>query len=141
MRSRNGQVRATSIRNNGRVIRNAIEETVFLNSTLCTDKHLSYAVMPEYKHKRVNHSAKQHYVSGMADANGIERVRAVIKRRFYGICHVSGRKHLQRYLNMLLFRLNSGNVKIYMPKRIDTLLGCALVNDWHIIIWFHSKER
>jgi len=121
MRSRSGQVRATTIPNNGKIIRDVIKETVCINSTLCTDEHQSYVGMPEYRHRSVNHSAKQ-YVDGMAYTNGIESVWAVLKRGFYGVYHAFSRKHLQRYLNEFVFRLNSGNVKIHTLDRIDALL-------------------
>jgi transposase-like protein len=121
MRSRTGQVKATTIPNNGKVIRDVISNTVCINSTLCTDEHPSYVVMPEYNHRSVNHSAKQ-YVDGMAWTNGIESVWAVLKRGFYGVYHAFSRKHLQRYLNEFVFRLNSGNVKIHTLDRIDALL-------------------
>ena len=73
MRSRNGQVRATSIPNNGRAIRNITRETVCINAALCADEHSSYVGMPDYKYKSVNHSAKQ-FVDGMTHKNGIESV-------------------------------------------------------------------
>ena len=121
MRSRNGQVRATTVPNNGKIIRDVIKETVCVNSVLCTDEHQSYEGMPEYKHRSVNHSAKQ-FVDGMAYTNGIESIWAVLKRGLYGVYHAFSRKHMQRYLNEFVFRLNSGNVKIHTLDRIDTLL-------------------
>jgi transposase-like protein len=123
MRSRNGQVRAKSVSNNSaKTIKDVVQNTVCINSVLCTDEHPSYVGMPEYKHKSVNHSAKQ-YVDGMAWTNGIESVWAVLKRAFYGIYHAFSRKHLQLYLNEVVFRLNSGNVKVHTLDRIDALLG------------------
>jgi len=121
MRSRSGQVKATTIPNNGKVIRDVIKETVCVNSTLCADEHQSYAGMPEYRHRNVNHSAKQ-FVYGMAHTNGTESVWAVLKRGFYGVYHAFSRKHLQRYLDEFVFRLNSGNVKIHTLDRIDAML-------------------
>jgi transposase-like protein len=125
MRTRQGQVKAQTIPNNGKVIRDVIRETVRINSTLCTDEHPSYLGMPEYKHRSVNHSAKQ-FVDGMAHTNGIESVWAVLKRGFYGIYHTFSRKHLQRYLDEFVFRLNSGNVKFHTLGRIDALLGMCV---------------
>jgi transposase-like protein len=77
--------------------------------------------MPEYRHRSVNHSAKQ-FVDGMAYTNGIESVWAVLKRGFYGVYHAFSRKHLQHYLNEFVFRLNSENVKVHTLDRIDALL-------------------
>jgi transposase-like protein len=125
MRSRNGQVRATSIPSNEKVIRDVIKDTVCINSVLCTDEHPSYEGMPEYKHKSVNHSAKQ-YVDRMAWTNGIEIVWAVLKRGFYGVYHSFSKKHLQRYVNEYVFRLNSGNVKVHTLDRIDAMLGMCV---------------
>jgi transposase-like protein len=126
MRSRNGQVRATSVPNNSaKTIKDVIQNTVCINSVLCTDEHPSYDGMPGYKHKKVNHSAKQ-YVDGMAWTNGIESVWAVLKRAFYGIYHAFSRKHLQLYLNEVVFRLNSGNVKVHTLDRIDALLKMCI---------------
>jgi transposase-like protein len=81
--------------------------------------------MPEYKHRSVNHSAKQ-FVDGMAHTNGIESVWAVLKRGFYGVYHAFSSKHLQRYLNEFVFRLNSGNVKFHTLDRIDALLRMCI---------------
>ena len=125
MRSRNDQVRATTVPNNGKIIRNVIKETVCVNSLLCTDEHQSYGGMPEYKHRSVNHSTKQ-YVDRMAYTNGIESVWAILKRGFYGVYHAFNGKHLQRHLNEFVFRLNSGNVKIHTFDRIDTLLKMCI---------------
>ena len=121
MRSRSGQVIATTVPNNGKVIRDVIKEAVCVDSTLYTDEHQSYVGMPEYKHRSVNHITKQ-FVDGMAHTNGIESVREVLKRGFYGVYHAFSRKHLQRYLNEFVFRLNSGNVKVHALDRIDALL-------------------
>jgi hypothetical protein len=62
----------------------------------------------------------------MAWTNGIESVWAVLKRAFYGIYHAFSRKHLQLYLNEVVFRLNSGNVKVHTLDRIDALLGMCI---------------
>jgi transposase-like protein len=125
MRSRSGQVKATTVSNNGKVIRDVIKKTVCVNSTLCTDEHQSYAGMPEYRHRGVNHSAKQ-FADRMAHTNGIESVWTVPKRGFYSVYHAFSRKHLQRYLNEFVFRLNSGNVKIHTLDRIYCLLRMCI---------------
>jgi transposase-like protein len=125
MRSRSGEVRAQAVPNNGKVIRDVVRDTVCVNSTLCTDEHPSYEGMPEYRHRAVNHSAKE-FVNGMAHTNGIESVWAVLKRAFYGTFHAFSRKHLQRYLNEVVFRLNSGNVRVHTLDRIDAFLAMCV---------------
>ncbi len=101
-------------------IQNELNSAIADNTILCTDEHRSYKGN-KYKHLSVNHSAKQ-FVDGMAHTNSIESVWAVLKRGFYGIYHSFSQKHLQRYINEFVFRLNEGNVRIPTMERIDSLL-------------------
>ena len=103
-------------------IRAAVCKSVAPGSVLCTDEHRAYKGMPEYTHMTVNHSARQ-YVKGKASTNSIESVWAVLKRAYCGIYHWFSTKHMQLYLNELCFRLNSGNAKIPILDRINSLLG------------------
>ncbi len=59
----------------------------------------------------------------MAHTNGIESVWAVLKRGFYGVYHQFSKKHLQRYVDEVTYRLNEGNCKVHTIDRIDALLG------------------
>ena len=63
-----------------------------------TDDNNSYNQLAAlgYKHKKVNHSAKQ-YVDGMASTQGIESFWALMKRGYHGIHHFMSFKHLGRY--------------------------------------------
>ncbi len=54
------------------------------------------------KHERVNHSAKA-FVKSMVHTNGIESVRALIKRGFNGVYHHWTTKHCHRYIDELAF--------------------------------------
>jgi transposase-like protein len=122
MRERGGKVKAQLLSStDAKAIQDAIKDTVCIYSTVCTDEHPSYTGIQAYRHKTINHSAKQ-FVDGMAHTNGIESVWAVLKRGFYGIYHSFNAKHLQRYLNEFVFRLNSGNVRTHTLDRIDALL-------------------
>jgi transposase-like protein len=112
----------------GRVLQDTTSKTIHteLNANidngtiLCTDEHKSYTGN-KFKHKTVNHSAKQ-YVDGMAHTNSIESVWAVLKRGFYGIYHSFSSKHLQRYVDEFGYRLNEGNVEVHTMNRINALL-------------------
>ncbi len=99
----------------GKVVKDTSQDTlertilqrVEPNTTIYTDEHRGYIGLDwyGYKHKSVNHSAKQ-YVDGMAHTNGIESFWALLKRGVYGIFHSISEKHLQRYVNEFSFRLN-----------------------------------
>ena len=81
--------------------------------------------IPAYDHCAVNHSAKQ-FVDGMAHTNGIESVWALLKRGFYGTYHHFSRKHVQRYVDEVAFRLNEGNCKVQTMRRLDALFAKAV---------------
>jgi len=132
MRERDGYVKAVVL--NGTTapeILGHIFANVLPGSTLCTDEHASYqglpplglfADIPNYDHRAVNHSAKE-FVNGMAHTNGIESVWALLKRGFYGTYHQFSRKHTQRYVDEVAFRLNEGNCRIKTMNRIDSLFA------------------
>ncbi|MCL2182906.1 MAG: IS1595 family transposase [Chitinispirillia bacterium] len=95
-------------------------------TVICTDDSRLYNDVAEhYEHKRVNHSAKQ-YVDGMASTNGIESVWALLKRGFYGTYHAFSRKHISRYIDEFVFRLNGGRCSSSTMDRLQWLsLGAA----------------
>ncbi len=57
----------------------------------------------------------------MAHTNGIESVWAVLKRGYNGVYHNFSRKHLKRYINEFVFRLNEGNCAIDTRDRMLSL--------------------
>ncbi len=125
MIQRGGSVKAKVIPDiTANTIQNELNSAIADNTILCTDEHRSYKGN-KYKHLSVNHSAKQ-FVDGMAHTNSIESVWAVLKRGFYGIYHSFSQKHLQRYINEFVFRLNEGNVRIPTMERINSLLNRCL---------------
>jgi len=98
-----------------------VKEAVAEGATLITDEHAAYVGMDRYVHYSVNHSAKQ-YVDGMAHTNGIESVWTLLKRGYYGVYHSFTKKHLQRYLNEFMYRLNAGRCEVRTLSRIDSLV-------------------
>ena len=99
-----------------------IREKVFANSTICTDEYASYrGLSASFLHKTVNHSAGK-YVDGDAHTNGIESVWAVLKRGYCGIYHSISPKHLFRYVDEFVFRLNEGNCRIDTVDRLGALI-------------------
>lgn len=135
IRERNGHVKAVMLNGTSAPeILSHIFANVLPGSMLCTDEHASYqglpplglfADIPNYDHRAVNHSAKE-FVNGMAHTNGIESVWALLKRGFYGTYHQFSRKHTQRYVDEVAFRLNEGNCKVKTMNRIDALFAKAI---------------
>ena len=123
MRERGGRVYATPIENTRistlkREILNLIEE----GSTIYTDELPSYANINHiYEHKAVNHSSGE-YVNGNAHTNSIESVWAVLKRGYNGVYHHWSKKHMRRYVNEFVFRLNEGNVRNHTMDRLDQII-------------------
>ena len=73
------------------------------------------------KQLMVNHSAGQ-YVDGTAHTNGIESVWALLKRGYNGVFHHFSDKHIGRYVDEFVFRLNDDNVKRLTLDRIDSIV-------------------
>ena len=63
----------------------------------------------------------------MTSTNGIESVWAVSKRGFHGTFHHFSKKHIDRYVDEFVFRLNEGNVKNHTMERIEVLFDKAIV--------------
>ncbi len=109
------------------VIQGHVKRKLQLSSTRCTDEHSAYVGMTEFKHLSVRHSAKK-FVDGMAHTNGIESVWAVLKRGFYGVYHSFSVKHMQRYVDEFVYRLNEGKCANLTMDRIDAMLERVVGN-------------
>lgn len=123
LRERGGRLAAAVISGSSTtIIQGHVKKKLKPGATLCTDEHSAYVGMPEFKHSSVRHSAKQ-FVDGMAHTNGIESVWAVLKRGFYGVYHSFSVKHMQRYVDEFVYRLNEGKCANLTMDRIDGMLG------------------
>lgn len=127
MKERGGRVKAVQI---DRADRRTLQGEVLLNveegSTIYTDEHFGYSNLGEwYNHGVVKHGRKQ-YRSGDAYTNNIESVWAVIKRGYTGVYHHWSKKHMTRYINEFVFRLNEGNVRHSTMDRLEALVKNAI---------------
>ena len=127
MREREGRVTAKPIDDTGsKTIQAEVLNTVEEGATLYTDEHGAYTGLEElYKHEAVKHSAKE-FVNHMAHTNGIESVWAVLKRGYNGVYHHWSKKHMRRYVNEFVFRLNEGNVRNHTMVRLDHIIRNAV---------------
>ena len=127
MRERDGRVAAKPIDNTGsRTIQAEVLNAVEEGSTLYTDEHGAYVGLEDfYKHEAVKHSVKE-FVNEMAHTNGIESVWAVLKRGYNGVYHHWSKKHMRRYVNEFVFRLNEGNVRNHTMVRLGHIIDNAV---------------
>ncbi len=103
------------------VLRNVKEE-----STVHTDDHSGYWLLGEwYDHATVNHTNWQ-FAEGNVTTNGIESVWAVLKRGFKGTYHHWSPKHMRRYVNEFVFRLNTSKKYNDTISRLNHLAENAI---------------
>jgi transposase-like protein len=108
--ARNGQARAILIPNaQGRTMKPIMENWINPASVLITDKNPSYKKIGRSFacHHTVQHNKRQ-YANKKTGAhiNTVEAVNAVVQRALIGVYHRLGRKHLQRYLDEIIWRWN-----------------------------------
>ena len=87
-----------------------IKQFVKENSSLFTDELISYRALDKddvpYSHEHVDHKANE-FVNGMASTNCVEGFWSHFRRCIFGIYHHVSVKHLQRYINEMVFRWNT----------------------------------
>ncbi|GAA4909347.1 IS1595 family transposase [Mucilaginibacter defluvii] len=84
-----------------------IGERVKKGARLMTDEWQAYnGLHSRYNHQIVNHGAKQ-YAEGDVYTNTLEGFWSWIKRAIMGIYHKTSKKHLQRYVDEVVFRYNT----------------------------------
>ncbi len=111
--NRRGEVRASVLKNlKSRTLKGAVRAHVAKGSNPYTDEHLSYRGLKEYRHKAVNHGAGE-YVNGVAHTNSVESFWALFKRGYHGTFHHLSVKHLQRYVDEFVFRLNTKDLPAF----------------------------
>lgn len=84
-----------------------VNSNVEKGTNVYSDEWHAYNNLSEnYKHKIVNHSAKE-YVNGIAHTNGIEGFWSILKRGYIGIYHYMSKEHLHRYCIEFAYRYNN----------------------------------
>ena len=144
------------VERNGRVVARVVDNTkadtlfdlfkkhVAKDATVYTDEFTSYDGLNKlgYEHGRVNHSAGK-YVDGSAHTNTIESVWNSLKKSIVGIYHSVSVKHLQRYVNETVFRLNEGRCEVKTMDRINALIAktFGVVTRYKVLIGTHVFEK
>lgn len=106
MRSREGETQAQVVKSVGaKELQEIMHRSIAAGSIVYTDSWVGYNNLKGFKHTIINHSAGD-YVRGDAHTNSIESFWALFKRGYHGIYHWMSAKHLQRYVDEFVFRLN-----------------------------------
>ncbi len=124
MRERDGRIRAMRIEAASKaVIQDLVAKHVRAGATIYTDEHGAYSGLKGmgFDHDTVNHSA-QEYVKGTCHINGMESCWSMLKRSIHGTWHRVSPKHLRRYIDEVVFRLNEGNCGIDLIDRMEALI-------------------
>ena len=125
MKERGGEVRAYKVPSvKGKNIAPIMIENVALGSKVHADDCRAYGALDGfYDVDRVNHSIGE-YIRGNAGTNGIESVWAQAKRVYVGTHHWWSKKHSQKYLDAICYRLNSTESE--QDQVVDELLARGL---------------
>lgn len=106
MRDREGKTVAQVVETVGaKELQEIMAQSIAANSIVYTDSWVGYNNLKGFKHTIVNHSHGD-YVRGDAHTNSIESFWALFKRGYHGIYHWMSAKHLQRYVDEFVFRMN-----------------------------------
>ena len=126
MKERGGSLSVQVIPNRKReTLHGRIRERVEPGSEIHTDELSAYAKLPGYVRSHVNHSAGEYVGAGDIHVNSVESMWAILKRGLYGTWHKASVKHLKRYVDECVFRLNEGSVKVHTRDRLAVFARLA----------------
>jgi transposase-like protein len=122
MLQRNGKLRAVVIADTSRAsIHRALFQNVKIGSTIYSDEWLGYRGLSVcYDHSIVDHNKKQ-FRNGDVCTNAVENTWSGLKRSIIGRYHKVSKKHLQAYVDEVVFRYN--NRDLSSGDRLQCLMG------------------
>ena len=112
VKQRDGEVRLEKAEDlTGITAKGMVRKNVETGTIVITDEARAYRGLDgEFSHFTVNHSAKEYVRDYFFHTNSIESAWALLKRQIIGIHHFVSLKHLQRYLDEMMFRQNRRDV-------------------------------
>jgi transposase-like protein len=122
MAERNGKFEIQKVEKvNKETITKIVEKNIENGTIILADE---YKVYNGIAHTRVNHS-KRRYVIGDIHTNTIESFWALFKRGYIGIYHYMSKKHLQRFINEFVYRINNKDLSNYniIEKALENIEG------------------
>ena len=125
MREKDGDAVAVRVEGNKSVdIATEVFTYITHGSTIHADENKAYnALRGDYEVQQINHSLGEYERDGV-HTNSIESLWALVKRVYIGIHHHWSEKHMQRYLNACVFRIN--RKKVDTLSRVDDMLNMAM---------------
>ena len=125
VKSRDGEVRLEAASElTGGMAKGMVRRHVAAGTVLITDEARVYQGLDgEFNHYTVNHSAGEYVRHYFFHTNSIESAWALLKRQIIGIHHFVSPKHLQRYLDEMMFRQNRREVG--EGNRVNMLLSAS----------------
>lgn len=116
------QVKAIVIPNTqSQIIQPLIYQHIERGSAVMTDEWYAYkGINKGYTHSFVDHY-RQQYANGETSTNGIECFWSHLKRSVMGVYYHTSKRHLQLYLNEMVFRYNTKIAK--QDKKFDMFLN------------------
>lgn len=122
MLQRGGNVIAKVVTNTKAItLRREIRKTIKKGSTIYSDEWNYGNLSKSYTHEYVDHS-KKIYGRGNVYTNTIEGFWSQLKRCIYGTYHKVSRKHLQKYVDEVVYKFNRR--KLSLQELFDTTLRC-----------------
>lgn len=110
MTERGGKIRAMQIPDRQtHTVLDKVTKNIRKDAYLMTDDAGVYRKLVKvgyHKHGSVKHG-KRHWVRGNVHTNSIESFWALFKRNYHGTYHSMSKKHLQRYIDEVVFRFNN----------------------------------
>lgn len=125
MRERDGQAVAVHVEDaQGATLHEQMLNQVLTGTTIHADENRAYsALKDDYEVHQINHSQDEYEQDGV-HTNSIESLWALVKRVYVGIHHHWSEKHMQRYLDACVFRIN--RKKVDAIGRVDDHLSMAM---------------
>lgn len=125
MREKDGDAVAVHIPDaKGETLREQMINTILHGTIIHADENRAYGTLKDdYEVHQINHSQDEYEREGV-HTNSIESLWALVKRVYIGIHHHWSEKHMQRYLDACVFRVN--RKKVATQDRVNDLLGMAM---------------
>lgn len=123
IKQRDGEVRFDqALELTGASAKAMVRQNVQPETVVITDEARAYKDLDgEFNHFTVNHSAGEYVRQYFFHTNSIESAWGLLKRQIIGIHHFVSVKHLQRYLDEMMFRQNRRDVG--EGNRVNMLLN------------------
>lgn len=108
MIQRGGKLCAKQVKDvSGKTLTAEVIKRIDVNATVYTDEWMGYnSLQRVYDHSIVKHGQSE-FVNGRVHTNTLEGFWSLLKRMIIGTYHFTSKKHLQKYVDEMVFRYNT----------------------------------